>query len=147
MNPTNNIWWRDWQFLGALISGGLFWSVVYLTTRPVLQLSWPLAAPDRFLYPAIFYPVMEELVFRGFIQEMIGMRLRSGLGPVSYANVLTSALFCALHFLSHPPLWAAAVFFPSLVFGYFKDRSGRLSAPIALHVFYNSGYFWLFGAP
>ena len=39
----------------------------------------------------------------------------------------------------------AAVLLPSLVFGFFKDRSGALWAPMALHVFYNSGYFWLFG--
>ena len=32
-----------------------------------------------------------------------------------------------------------------LLFGLFKDRSGTLGAPIVLHVFYNSGYFWLFG--
>jgi membrane protease YdiL (CAAX protease family) len=39
------------------------------------------------------------------------------------------------------------VFFPSLVFGLFKDRTQRLLAPILLHVFYNAGYFWLFAAP
>ena len=66
------------------------------------------------------------------------------LGPLSHANILTSVLFTALHFINHPPLWAAAVLFPSLVFGLFKDRSGGLAAPIILHVFYNSGYFWLF---
>ena len=60
-------------------------------------------------------------------------------------GVLTSLLFTALHFINHAPLWAAAVFFPSLVFGFFKDRTGKLAAPIILHVFYNSGYFWLFG--
>ena len=32
---------------------------------------------------------------------------------------------------------------PALIF--FKDSTGRLAAPILLHVFYNSGYFWLFG--
>ena len=66
-------------------------------------------------------------------------------GEGRHANLLTSLLFTALHFINHAPLWAAAVFFPSLVFGFFKDRTGKLAAPIILHVFYNSGYFWLFG--
>jgi len=39
------------------------------------------------------------------------------------------------------------VFFPSLVFGYFKDRTGRLTAPILLHIFYNAGFLWLFTTP
>ncbi len=46
--------------------------------------------------------------------------------------------------MSHGPLWAALVFFPSLVFGFFKDRTKHLVAPVILHVFYNAGYFWLF---
>ncbi len=98
-----------------------------------------------FLYPALIYPVVEELVFRGVIQEWIQQKLPGlAIGVISIANLTTSVLFTALHFINHPPLWAASVFIPSLIFGYFKDRTGGLGAPIALHMFYNSGYVLLF---
>ena len=63
--------------------------------------------------------------------------------PMVMANVLTSIAFAAVHLYAHPPLWALAVFFPSLVFGYFRDRSGRLEGPILLHIGYNASYFML----
>ena len=57
---------------------------------------------------------------------------------------LVSLVFTGLHFINHPPAWAASVLIPSLIFGFFRDRTGRLLAPILLHVFYNSGFIWIF---
>jgi membrane protease YdiL (CAAX protease family) len=137
--------WRDPLFYTAVAAALLYWLALYLLLQPPLELGWPLREPWRFLYPALFYPVVEELIFRGLIQDMAHRHLKPWrLGPLTHANILTSLLFTALHFINHPPLWAAAVLIPSLLFGFFKDRTGALTAPILLHVFYNSGYFWLF---
>jgi membrane protease YdiL (CAAX protease family) len=46
-----------------------------------------------------------------------------------------------MHFINHPPFWALAVFFPSLVFGYFRDRCDSVVPAITLHILYNFGYF------
>ncbi len=95
------------------------------------------------------YPLLEEIVFRGALQGW----LRTfhwgahGWGPLTYANMLTSFVFAGLHGWAHPPLMAALVLFPSLVFSYFRDRDNQLRIPIGLHGFYNGGYFWLYGAP
>jgi len=98
--------------------------------------------------PALVYPVLEEIVFRGGLQEVLQRYVRGrAIGPITVANIGTSVVFTALHFLYHAPLWAAAVFIPSLIFGYFKDSYRRLAPPIVLHVFYNTGYYWLFAAP
>jgi len=140
--------WRDPLFLLALLAGPLCWVALYLIQQPVIHWYWPLSDPWRYLLPVLFYPVVEEIVFRGLVQELVFDYIsRRFLGPLSIANLLTSCLFTGLHFLYHAPLWAALVFFPSLVFGFFKDRSGRLAAPILLHVFYNAGFLWLFSAP
>jgi len=90
--------------------------------------------------------VLEEVVFRGIVQEMLFRQPwgRREVGLLSVANLITSILFAGSHFIHHPPLWAILVFFPSLIFGYFKDRYQRLYVPILLHVFYNAGYFLLF---
>lgn len=141
--PKN--WWLDPHFLIAVLAAGVYWSGLYLVTRPDPDWFWPFHTPMAFLYPALIYPVVEEMVFRGVVQEWLQQK-KPGLavGAISIANLITSLVFTGLHFINHPPLWAAAVFIPSLIFGYFKDRSGGLGSPIALHVLYNSGYFLIF---
>ena len=140
--------WKDPLFLLAMAAGPACWLILCFILQPTVQWGWPLLLPWQFLLPVLVYPVAEELVFRGLIQELLHEYLGSGrLGPVSVANLLTSCLFTGLHFVQHPPLWAALVFFPSLVFGFFKDRTGALAAPIILHAFYNAGFIWLFAAP
>jgi len=137
----------DPRLWAALAVGPVFWLLLPLTGVAPGDPSWVLRQPGVFLSVALLYPLAEEVVFRGLVQEGLAARLPTrSLGPVSAANLATSALFSALHAFTHPPLWAAAVFVPSLVFGYFKDRHGKLAAPVTLHAFYNAGYFGLFGS-
>lgn len=88
----------------------------------------------------VFYPVIEELAFRGVIQEFIASRTKQypSFLHISVANIVTSVLFVAMHFVHHTPLWAVLVFVPSLIFGYFKEQYGHISASIFLHMFYNA---------
>jgi membrane protease YdiL (CAAX protease family) len=140
--------WKDPLFYAALTAGLLFWLALYLLQQPVIQWDWPLLRPWQFLVPVVLYPVVEEVVFRGLLQELVHDYIsHASLGLISVANLVTSVAFTAMHFIYHAPLWAALVFFPSLVFGFFKDRTGRLTAPVLLHVFYNAGFLWLFTAP
>lgn len=145
MGTRTEKWWLDYRFGAALAAACVYWALLLAVSGTAPDLSWPLRAPALFLFPALIYPVAEEIVFRGFVQDLAGRHLKPWhLGPLSHANVYTSLVFTALHFINHAPLWAAAVIVPSLIFGYFKDRTGGLAAPISLHVWYNSGYFWLF---
>jgi hypothetical protein len=140
--------WRDPVLWAALAAPVLFWAGLYLLTRPGLNPGWPLDGPWAFVRVALIYPLTEEIVFRGAIQGWLQRVLSRPLpGPLSLANLLTSMLFAATHALYHAPVWAAAVLIPSLVFGHFRDRYRGLALPIALHVYYNSGYYWLFGPP
>ena len=148
--PTSipNPFYKDPLFGVALIVAPLCWLGLFIILQPALQPGWPFAAPAVFLLPVLVYPVLEEIVFRGFVQELVHKHVSDRFfGPLSIANLLTSLVFAGLHFVYHPPLWAALVFFPSLVFGFFKDRTHRLTAPIILHIFYNAGFLWLFAGP
>ncbi len=139
--------WRDAQFGAALAAAPFFWWILLWWNSPVaLNPAWPLHMPLLFLLLALVYPVVEELVFRGALQGTL-YRQRWGsrrLGPISTANFFTSLLFAGFHFFYHAPLWAALVFLPSLLFGYFRDKYQRVLPAIILHVLYNAGYFWLF---
>ena len=88
----------------------------------------------------LFYPVVEELAFRGVIQEFIASKTKRypSFFNVTVANVVTSMLFVMMHFVHHTPLWAMLVFVPSLIFGYFKEQYGHIGASIFLHMFYNA---------
>ena len=88
----------------------------------------------------VFYPVIEELAFRGVIQEYIAIKTKQypSLYCFTIANILTSLLFVAMHFVHHVPLWAILVFVPSLIFGYFKEQFGHIGYSIFLHMFYNA---------
>jgi len=142
------------QFGAAFLAAPVVWGVFIVFSGVGSGLfHFPIQArPWSFLLLTIAYPVCEEIVFRGLLQG--GMRTlrmgRSRAGPLTLANVFTSVVFTALHYITHPPLATMAVMAPSLVFGYFRDRYDgrrilRIGAPIALHVWYNFGYYLLFG--
>ena len=123
----------------------MFWVGLYLVIQPELVLDWPLGNPWGLVIPALVYPVLEEIVFRGGLQTAFHKVFQSPpLGPVSLANLGTSIVFTVVHFVYHAPLWAVSIFIPSLIFGYLKDRYHSLRSPIAVHIFYNLGYYWLF---
>ena len=137
--------WRDRIFWAAIAAAVIFWVVLYGFGRPNVNVAWPLTHPWLFLIPAIISPILEEVVFRGLIQENLAKRVSAPIpGPITAANLVTSVLFSVTHLLYHPPLWSAAAFIPSLLFGYFKDKYQSLGPPVLLHAYYNSGYYWRF---
>ncbi len=139
------ILWRDFQFWAVIAAALLFLTGLYLWAQPTINWAWPFSFPKEFLLLVLIYPVLEEIVFRGLLQKRFHDWVSYQIsGPISSANFITSLIFTAMHFIYHPPLWAAAVFIPSLVFGYFKDRYESLKAPIILHIFFNAGYFLIF---
>ncbi len=93
----------------------------------------------------LLFPIIEEILFRGFIQSFLAKRLHQRWFIFSLANVLSSILFVLAHFINRPPVCALAVLIPSLVFGYIQERTNNLAAPIALHSTYNAGFFLLLG--
>ncbi len=140
--------YKDPPFLLALGAGGLFW-LLLARLRPLTPMAPRQVLSMPFLFLVVWQPWVGEILFRGFLQ---GTWSRSRWGERAFlgitgANALVSLLFVSAHFLTHPPLWAASVFFPSLLFGYFRDRSGSLYPSIFLHMFYNGGYFYLTGLP
>jgi hypothetical protein len=136
--------WRD-PLLGLALAAALpVWAAIAWRQPPEAALSGAIAAPADFLFVALALPILEEAAFRGLIQEGLHRLWRRRWGPLSAANLGQAVLFSLLHLPTHPPAWAAAVFVPALVFGFFRERHDSLASPIALHVFYNAGYFLLY---
>jgi membrane protease YdiL (CAAX protease family) len=87
--------------------------------------------------------MIEELLFRGVLQgELLRFdRLAKPFAGVTAANVVVSGLFGAIHLVNQSPGWALAIVIPSLVFGYFRDRSSSVIPGLVLHVAYNGVFF------
>jgi len=103
--------------------------------------------PRLLLFTVIIYPVLEELAFRGFVQTWLlekSFFQPTILPLITRANILTSIAFAALHLFSQPPMWAALVFLPSLVFGYLRERFDSVLPSIIVHAWYNLGFVILF---
>lgn len=133
--------WRDGQFYLALLAGLIVLSGIYfflsIHSDVLRSGQWGLL-----LSLILWQPFGEELLFRGIVQ---GQLTQTSWGQrswfkISTANLITSLAFVALHLVYHPSLWAVAIFFPSLVFGYFRQRHQSLYPAFALHSIYNLGY-------
>jgi CAAX protease family protein len=131
---------RDPWFLAAIAAGFAFWLALFPWLRTPLRA--PLGAA-MLVSVLLWQPLIEELVFRGVMQGQLRASAwgQSRLLGLTHANWLASGIFTALHFLQHPPLWACGVLVPSLIFGFFRDRHGSVYPSMALHIYYNAGYF------
>ncbi len=79
----------------------------------------------------------EELFYRGYLlnrMEKIFPQQFSIFGiPLTIGNIITSALFALTHLLIGFNPQRLGVFFPSLIFGIIKSRSGTLLGAVVFH--------------
>ena len=132
-------WWLFWLLgVGSLVGIWLGWFSG--DRRDVSEYSSALFWVSVVLY----YPVMEELLFRGVLQGALvrwGCWSRRKLAGISGANLLVSLAFVAAHLVYQDPVWALAVFGPSLIFGYLRDHAESVYYPVILHAFWNGSFF------
>ena len=135
---------KDRIFLLALFCGFVAWIVIYFTVAPTFSVGQN-SIVKILVMTLVFYPVVEEILFRGIIQGFLYERPWGGtkFSGFSTANWLTSLCFVAAHFWYHADLWSISVLFPSLVFGFFRDKYTNIYPSILLHVFYNAGFVFI----
>lgn len=137
---------QDSVFLFLLAFGPMAWlSMIWIFAFQPLP--WHAIGSPAFLSVALWQPLFEELLFRGIIQGHLQQSIarRKTWFGLSTSNLLTSFLFSLVHLANHSISWSLLVFVPSLCFGFVRDRFGSVYPSIALHVFYNTGYFLLIG--
>jgi uncharacterized protein len=156
LEPEPLSWRRIWQdtrqavllaLLAAVVIYPFFWfgfrawwKVDAFQPAPILPRL--LALPEEVLVIAL----PEEAFYRGYLQTSLDRNLGkrfSILGTrVGLALVLTSIIFALGHLLTRFDAARLAVFFPSLVFGFLRARSGGIGASVLFHALCNlySGY-------
>jgi membrane protease YdiL (CAAX protease family) len=104
-----------------------------------------LRLPPRFallaLSQLVVVAIPEELFFRGYLMERLEKvwppTRRLFGAPVGVALLGSSALFALGHLLVIPNPQRLAVFFPALVFGWMRARTGSIAAGAVFHALCN----------
>jgi membrane protease YdiL (CAAX protease family) len=90
----------------------------------------------------------EEFFYRGYMQT----RLNSAFGPSRFRFLgvsigapfwITAVLFTMGHSLVQFQWWQPAIFFPALVFGWLRERTGNILVPALFHAFANTAMITL----
>jgi membrane protease YdiL (CAAX protease family) len=72
----------------------------------------------------------EEVFFRGYLYDAFE---ENGWEPV----LPSSLLFAAGHLVTHASAYRALTFFPALLFGWSRKKSGNIYVPVLLHLLFN----------
>ncbi len=121
--------------LGFLVAG----AAVYLgySRLPLPASAAPPAAAAMppagqfLLRQAVFAAIPEEVFFRGYLFDAFEDK---GWEPI----VLTAALFAGAHLAIHASPYRAMTFFPGLLLGWARRKTGNVYVPALLHLAFNA---------
>jgi membrane protease YdiL (CAAX protease family) len=101
----------------------------------------PLEMANDALGQLLLVALPEEAFYRGYLQtrldEALPRRVRVLGADIGPGLLVASTIFAIGHFVTVPLPARLAVFFPSLVFGWLRARTGGIGAPLAFHAFCN----------
>jgi membrane protease YdiL (CAAX protease family) len=132
-----------WLFAEALprLPHGLAGWLAPYAGRPALAFRLPDGLPLLAVIQLLVVALPEELFYRGWMQTswarsapgrgvtVLGARLGAGF-------LATQLLFAAGHLTTLQP-WRVATFFPGLLFGWLRERTGGVAAPVVAHALSN----------
>ena len=96
---------------------------------------------DQILGQILVIALPEEVFYRGYLQtaldDALPRRIRVLNVDVGCGLVLASAMFALGHLFTEVNPSRLAVFFPALLFGWLRLRTGSVAAPVLLHAMSN----------
>ncbi len=100
-----------------------------------------------FFYHFLLVGIPEEFFYRGYMQTQFnriwGRRWKLFGAPVGWALVVTAFLFALSHSMIVLQWWHFSIFFPGLLFGWFRERTGAITAGALFHALCNVYSFWV----
>ncbi len=146
--------WKDAFFRAGVVVAIILvpWLLgyhLYQTTLFGLEPRWRVPADAWLLVPyhLFFVAIPEEFFYRGYFQtrlnEVFPRRFLLFGVPVGWGLVLASLFFAFGHSLVVFRWWHFATFFPGLLFGLLRERTGQPIAGALLHAWANVTVTWL----
>jgi membrane protease YdiL (CAAX protease family) len=112
------------------------WQVVVVGLQGP-HLTLPPSAASLLLYNMVMIAFPEEFLFRGYLQSILNSAFPkkwqvfgAQIGP---SWPITAAVFAVSHSIISFEWWHFAIFFPALLFGYLRERTGSITASILFH--------------
>ena len=109
----------------------------YWHPSAAFQFRVPSAFLDSVMAQVIVVAFPEEAFFRGYLQTSLERSWPSRwrvLGvPFGMATIVASLVFALGHFLTIPNPGRLAVFFPALLFGWMRTKTGGIGASVFFH--------------
>lgn len=98
------------------------------------------------LFQLLIVALPEEFFFRGYFQSTIDLvfaRRWRFLGvDLGWGWIITAAVFAVAHTAVTYQWWHFSIFFPALLFGYLRLRTGSIVAPVLFHAAANILMDW-----
>ncbi len=134
----------SWALLMAAIFFPPFWIGFRLwwDVSGTFVLTFPADYGDQVLGQLLVIALPEEAFFRGFLQSALDGRWARYRKRVLGAELglgwlLAAAIFAVGHLLTIPHPSRLGVFFPALVFGWLRARTGGIGASVLFHLMCN----------
>src|SRR5690606_8752191 len=134
--------------LWSLLMAAIFYPPFWLGYRAWWQVDVPfrlVIPPDfasRVMGQLVVVALPEEAFYRGFLQSALDgrwpkRRIRLLGAELGLGWLLSAAIFAVGHYLTirHPS--RLGVFFPALLFGWMRARTGGIGAPLVFHAMCN----------
>ena len=132
-----------WALGAALVVFPLFWFGWLAWWKPDVSFSPAPIAPlfEDALGQLFVIALPEEAFYRGYLQSSLDAawrpRIRLLGAPIGPSLLVTSALFALGHLATELHPNRLSVFFPALLFGWLRARTGGIGASVLLHAFSN----------
>ena len=101
----------------------------------------PTSVADEVFGQMLVIALPEEAFYRGYLMTALddawGTPWTLFKAKLGWGWLASSAIFAVGHFLTEPDPQRLAVFFPALVFGWMRARTGGVGAPALFHVLCN----------
>lgn len=127
------------QFMTLLLSDYLGYNLVDQTAVKQIKLTYEYKTLFIIttIYVIFIVPLLEELLFRGFLQTT----LKNFVSPI-LAILITSTIFALFHFSLNQGMnnlvIISSLFLLSLFLGYLRERQGNIISSYALHSCFNA---------
>lgn len=128
-----------------LLAAHLWMKVVYDVSSfklAVIPNFWKFAATQ-----ILMVALPEEFFFRGYMQTSLdrlwGVKWRILGVDLGWGWIITAIVFTIAHTLVFYQWWHFSIFFPAILFGYLRARSGGIFAPILFHATCNIMMEWI----
>lgn len=114
---------------------------IYWEVRPQFVLKLPPSLFDEVLGQVLVIALPEEAFYRGYLHTALDDVRKTPwkiLGAkLGWGWILGAAIFALGHLATDLRIERLAVFFPALLFGWLRARTGGIGAPLLLHAIFN----------